>query len=243
MERWRSRSFLYLHQIGPFLQGSDKAMPALLGYMVAIVVTLGGYMVGLHWLLTPPDPFMPDPRSQRLATSHVKHETGKPKIRLTAVAPAAAAAESPPAPPSPSLASANDSTASAEAKPSPEDPPAAESARSEKHELSPPPANTTPPTSTAALTPPAAGNVPRAEAQRLGEAPSASRPGRNQENRAPARKRLAEGRQLQVMILRTYQSADGRRFTRLIPLREAAGNRTTRQIAFAPEFESSRFGF
>jgi len=217
-------------------------MPAFLGYMVAIVVTLGGYMVGLHWLLTPPDPFMPDPRSQHLATSHVKHETGKPKIRLTAVAPAAAAAESPPVPPSPSIASANDTTASAEANPSPADPPASEGARSEKDELSPPPVSTAP-TSTAALTPPAAGSVPRAEAQRLGEAPSASHPGRNQENRAPARKRLAEGRQLQLMILRTYQSADGRRFTRLIPLREAAGNRTTRQIALAPEFESGRFGF
>src|SRR5256885_1893222 len=32
-------------------------MPGLIGYMVAIVVTLGGYLVGLHWLVSPPDPW------------------------------------------------------------------------------------------------------------------------------------------------------------------------------------------
>jgi hypothetical protein len=212
-------------------------MPALLGYMIAIVVTLGGYMVGLHWLLTPPDPFMPDSRAPRLAASHVKHEPSKQKSPLAAVA-----AETPtsPVPASPSTASAGSSAGGAEAEPPTAGRPAAESARSENEQRLPSPAATSP--TTAALTP-AAGNASPAD-RHLAEASSSSQRGSNQEKKAPARKRVAEGRQLQVMILRTYQSADGRRFTRLIPLREAERTRITREIALAPaELESHPFGF
>src|SRR5947208_10782524 len=42
-------------------------MPALIGYMVAIVVTLGGYFAGLHWLVSPPDPWQSNPK---IAQSH-----------------------------------------------------------------------------------------------------------------------------------------------------------------------------
>lgn len=30
--------------------------------MLAIVVTLGGYLAGLHWLISPPDPWQPNPK-------------------------------------------------------------------------------------------------------------------------------------------------------------------------------------
>jgi hypothetical protein len=35
-------------------------MPGLMGYMLAIVVTLGAYLAGLHWLVSPPDPWQPN---------------------------------------------------------------------------------------------------------------------------------------------------------------------------------------
>jgi hypothetical protein len=37
-------------------------MAALFGYMLAIVITLGGYLAGLHWLINPPDPWLPNPK-------------------------------------------------------------------------------------------------------------------------------------------------------------------------------------
>jgi hypothetical protein len=57
-------------------------MPGLLGYMVAIVVTLGGYLAGLHWLVTPPDPWQSNPKAAWLAPQTAKKRlpaaTGKP---------------------------------------------------------------------------------------------------------------------------------------------------------------------
>jgi hypothetical protein len=37
-------------------------MPGPIGYMLAIVITLGGYLAGLHWLINPPDPWRPNPK-------------------------------------------------------------------------------------------------------------------------------------------------------------------------------------
>lgn len=220
-------------------------MPALLGYMIAIVVTLGGYMIGLHWLLTPPDPFMPDPRSRQLVTSHVKHEAGKPRSRLAAMAPIAVAGETPASsvPASTTKVSAQDSTASTKVDQRPADPPSSARSANTPTQLGSSP-TVTPPVPHAAATTvvDASGNAP--QAQHLAQASYSSQRSSNQDKKAAVRKGLAEGRQLQVMILRTYQSADGRRFTRLIPLREAERNRITRQIALAPaEVESSPFGF
>jgi hypothetical protein len=47
-------------------------MPGLLGYMVAIVVTLGGYLAGLHWLVSPPDPWQSNPKTAQLAQRTAK---------------------------------------------------------------------------------------------------------------------------------------------------------------------------
>jgi hypothetical protein len=39
-----------------------SAMPGPMGYTLAIVVTLGAYLAGLHWLVSPPDPWRPNAR-------------------------------------------------------------------------------------------------------------------------------------------------------------------------------------
>jgi hypothetical protein len=52
-------------------------MPALIGYMLAIVVMLGGYLVGLQWLVSPPDPWKPNPlQTQQLVAK--KRPPAKP---------------------------------------------------------------------------------------------------------------------------------------------------------------------
>src|SRR3954447_12966742 len=56
-------------------------MPALIGYMVAIVVTLGGYFAGLHWLVSPPDPWQ---ANSKISQSHATPA----KKRVAAVKPA-----------------------------------------------------------------------------------------------------------------------------------------------------------
>src|SRR3954449_8411788 len=45
-------------------------MPALIGYMLAIVVTLGGYFAGLHWLISPPDPWQANASMQTTGSAH-----------------------------------------------------------------------------------------------------------------------------------------------------------------------------
>ena len=40
------------------------AMPGLLGYMLAIVITLSGYLLGLSWLVRPPDPWLASTKTQ-----------------------------------------------------------------------------------------------------------------------------------------------------------------------------------
>ena len=40
--------------------------------MVAIVVTLGGYLAGLHWLVSPPDPWQPNPKTAQIAQQTAK---------------------------------------------------------------------------------------------------------------------------------------------------------------------------
>lgn len=59
----------------PIVPATVSAMPGLFGYMVAIVVTLGAYLAGLHWLVSPPDPWRSNPKivqmAQQSARKHV----------------------------------------------------------------------------------------------------------------------------------------------------------------------------
>jgi septal ring-binding cell division protein DamX len=40
--------------------------------MVAIVMTLGGYLAGLHWLVSPPDPWQSNPKTAQIAQQTIK---------------------------------------------------------------------------------------------------------------------------------------------------------------------------
>src|SRR4051794_5738855 len=63
-------------------------MPGLIGYMVAIVVALGGYLIGLHWVVSPPDPWKSSPN-----ITHLAQPTAKKRV-----APVIANAEAAPMP-------------------------------------------------------------------------------------------------------------------------------------------------
>lgn len=56
----------------PIVPTTVSAVPGLVGYMVAIVVTLGGYLAGLHWLVTPPDPWQSNPKTAQVAQQTVR---------------------------------------------------------------------------------------------------------------------------------------------------------------------------
>jgi hypothetical protein len=174
-------------------------MPALIGYMLAIVVTLGGYFAGLHWLISPPDPWQASARTQTSSAhavaarkrappkpveiaASIEHDTLKdPEIKL-------ATTEAPPAVP-----------VAASATASPVEP--AVLSPSSK-QSAPPRAEEKPPARTEAARP-----EPRRETKPK-----------------PAHRKLADrssGRKLQLMVLRTYERDDGTRFSRLLPLSEA----------------------
>jgi hypothetical protein len=40
--------------------------------MVAIVMTWGGYLAGLHWLVSPPDPWQSNPKTAQIAQQTIK---------------------------------------------------------------------------------------------------------------------------------------------------------------------------
>jgi hypothetical protein len=170
--------------------------------MLAIVVTLGGYFAGLHWLISPPDPWQASARTQTSGAhvvaarkrappkpaeiaAGVEHDTLKyPEIKL-------ATTEAPAAPPA--IAAATSGTTSP----------------AEPAVLSPPPKQSAP--SRAEEKPPARTEAARPEPRR-------------ETKPRPVHRKLADrssGRKLQLMVLRTYERADGTRFSRLLSVSEA----------------------
>jgi hypothetical protein len=158
-------------------------MPGLLGYMVAIVVTLGGYLAGLHWLVSPPDPWQSNPKTAQLLQQ-------TPRKRLPPVATPAEASATPAASAEPDIRLARvETAASAQAgvpgTVRPAEPngvqttrPTLDPARIVRHEVSPPKIR-------------------------------------------PSRRNRVEketSHKLEMMVLRTYERSDGKRFTRLLPL-------------------------
>lgn len=176
-------------------------MPALIGYMVAIVVTLGGYFAGLHWLVSPPDPWQANPK---VAQSHATPA----KKRVAAVKPVEPAAEAEASvastetkPPDASLAI--ETTAPVETAPLPAADKRIENAMARQTER---------PAATPARAVEAAPTVhiARREAPRIKPA---------------VHKRVAVAknseRRLEMMVLRTYERPDGTRFSRLLPMSSA----------------------
>src|ERR1041385_1423139 len=184
-------------------------MPALIGYMLAIVVTLGGYFAGLHWLISPPDPWQANARMQT-GSAHppVKKKTPAKLVE-------AAVGVEPVTPKEPEV------KVSTAAMPPPVEMTASERAMPVEPAVTPRP-----------LTQPAA---PLRAEVKLSARAEATRPEPRRETKArPIHRKLAErssGRKLQLMVLRTYERSDGTRFSRLLPLSEARS-----VMAFQPEW-------
>jgi hypothetical protein len=162
-------------------------MPGLIGYMVAIVVTLGGYLAGLHWLVTPPGPWQPDPNVAQIAQHVTKKRLASP------IAPAEAAA----IPPVAASVVSDIKVASVETAPSV-------------------PINEQKPVS-AIATSSLEKSRPTIEPAHM---VSIKRRFISVPHPHPAQRKLVArkpGRTLELMVLRTYQRSDGKRFTRLLP--------------------------
>ena len=181
-------------------------MPALIGYMLAIVVTLGGYFAGLHWLISPPDPWQANARMQTTGSAH----------------PVAAGKRAPAVRPAESIGIAADVAKEPDAMMSRAE--TAVAAATTVSEMTPPaePATMPHPSVQPAAAPSTAA---RRTEQKSPAREVAARPALRQETKPKAlHRRVAErssGRSLQLMVLRTYQRPDGTRFSRLLPWSEA----------------------
>jgi hypothetical protein len=172
-------------------------MPGLIGYMLAIVITLGGYLAGLHWLVSPPDPWQPNPKAARIA-----QQTAKKRVPVVTPAEAGVPPEATaPTEPDTKLASVETSEASA----------SVQTSESE---------TVTKPISMEAIRPAAE----PAHMVHRDLPPARIRPG--------VRKRVERNtsRKLELMVLRTYERSDGKRFTRLLPISSARN-----ALAFQPD--------
>jgi hypothetical protein len=172
-------------------------MSGLIGYMLAIVITLGGYLAGLHWLVSPPDPWQPNPKAAQIA-----QQTERKRLPVVAPAEASVPPEvTAPTEPDTKLASV-------------ETPEAFTSVQASE------PETVTKPISVEATRPAAEPthivhrDVPPAKV------------------RPSVRKRVERNtsRKLQLMVLRTYERSDGKRFTRLLPINSAHS-----AMAFQPD--------
>jgi hypothetical protein len=176
-------------------------MPGLIGYMLAIVVTLGGYFAGLHWMISPPDPWQPN---ARISASNAQQFSARKKPPVVKPAEAAAITASPiPTQQDTRLATVETSTSaptSENGTPRPIEPAIVPAIR--------------PAEAPARLT--ATGPVVEPVHALRREVPATkTRSGnRHRVERNP-------GRKLQLMVLRTYERSDGKRFTRLLPLNSA----------------------
>jgi hypothetical protein len=182
-------------------------MPGLIGYMLAIVVTLGSYFAALNWLISPPDPWQSNPKLSQSASQRPASRKRLPP----AVRPAEAAI-------------AQETTASTE--------PDVDLARIET--------SVPVPESERASIQPSEIDVAPAIARKIAETvPTMAEPARvMHRDAAPMkiksgnRKRVERntGRKLELMVLRTYQRSDGKRFTRLLPM-----ERVRSALAFQPD--------
>ncbi len=169
--------------------------------MLAIVVTLGGYFAGLHWLISPPDPWQPN---ARISASNAQQFSVRKKPPVAKPAEAAVVPESPiPTEPDTRLASVETST----------------SALTSENETS----RRIEPAILPAIRPAEAPARPNATGPVVEPVQAVRREAPATKTRSGNRNRVEKnpGRKLQLMVLRTYERSDGKRFTRLLPLNSA----------------------
>src|ERR1700748_2662430 len=56
-------------------------MAGLIGYMLAIVITLGGYFAALNWLIRPPDPWQSSAKTPATTAQHVAARKRPPVVK------------------------------------------------------------------------------------------------------------------------------------------------------------------
>ena len=188
----------------PLRANKGVAMPGLIGYMLAIVITLGGYFAALNWLIRPPDPWQSSARIPAASAQHFAAKRRPPVVKPVEVANAGPTT---PAEPDTGLASLAMSAPFA--------------------------------TSETPTTRPVEPNVVQAslpvEASRV-ETPHVSRRDVTAMRPRPGNRKRIErntGRKLELMVLRTYERSDGKRFTRLLPM-SSAHNDLRNAMAFQP---------
>ncbi len=180
-------------------------MPGLLGYMLAIVVMLGGYFAGLHWLLNPPDPWQPNPKAAQVRAQQVAAKKRAPPV----IQPAEADV----------VADVPASTVPHTALASVEVPASVQASGKELAK----------PLEQNAVKPPPPAEASRQLLEPIRVARHDVAPTRS---KSVYRKRAEknQGRKLELMVLRTYERSDGKRFTRLLPM-----NSTRSALAFQPD--------
>jgi hypothetical protein len=176
-------------------------MPGLIGYMLAIVITLGGYFAALNWLIRPPDPWQ---SGAKIPASTAQHFSARK--RPPAVKPAEATNSESATAPDTGLISVETSapvTASENETARPVEPTIVQAHLSTE--------------------------APRAVVE---AAHVARRDVSATKTRPVNRKRVERNtsRKLELMVLRTYERSDGKRFTRLLPLSSARN-----AMAFQPD--------
>jgi hypothetical protein len=163
---------------------------------------LGGYFAGLHWLVSPPDPWQANPKvSQSHATPAKKRVAAVKPVESAAEAETPVSATETKAPETTTLAM--ETPAPVEAAPLPIGNKQIENAMARQTER------------------PAVAPARAAEA-----APTAHSARREMPRIKPAvHKRVAVARnserRLEMMVLRTYERPDGTRFSRLLPMSSA----------------------
>jgi hypothetical protein len=170
--------------------------------MLAIVITLGGYFAALNWLIRPPDPWQSSAKTPASTAQHFSARKRPPVVKPAEVANSETTS---PAEPDTRLASVETS---------------APVAASENETTRP----VEPTIMQAPLPAEATRAVETAHAARRDVPATKTRPGN--------RKRVERntGRKLELMVLRTYERSDGKRFTRLLPMSSARN-----AMAFQPD--------
>jgi hypothetical protein len=175
--------------------------------MLAIVITLGGYFAALNWLIRPPDPWQ---SSARIPASTAQHFAARKRPPVVKPAEPANSESTAPAEPDTRLASVETSAPVA----------ASESETTQPVE---------PTIMQAHLPAEAAGAaVETPHAARRDVSATKTRPGNRK--RVERNTERNTGRKLELMVLRTYERSDGKRFTRLLPMNSARN-----AMAFQPD--------
>jgi hypothetical protein len=172
--------------------------------MLAIVITLGGYFAALNWLIRPPDPWQ---SSARTPASSAQHFTARK--RPPAVRPAEAAASEP------TTAQVEPDTRLASVETSA---PVAASENETARPVELPIVQAQQPAETTRAV------VEIAHVARRDVSATKTRPGNRKRGERNA------SRKLELMVLRTYERSDGKRFTRLLPMSSARN-----AMAFQPD--------